>query len=232
MQRYFAKDESLTLNDSDYHHIKKVMRMKTGDVYEVVYDNVVYKCKITDNDFSYEILEKYKVESSKREIIIAFSLLKEQKLDYVLQKGTETGASSFIPLITKRSVIKFDKGKEISKLKRWNTIAKEASEQCFRPDIPEIKNVMTIDELINVSADLKILLTLNEKSKNIKKVLQKNNKCDKIIIVIGPEGGFEDVEEKKLIENGFVSVTLGKNVLRAETAPIVALSMINYEFMR
>ena len=96
MQRYFAKDEKLTLNDSDYHHIKKVMRMKTGDVYEVVYDNVVYKCKITDNDFSYEILEKYKVESSKREIIIAFSLLKEQKLDYVLQKGTETGASSFI----------------------------------------------------------------------------------------------------------------------------------------
>ena len=91
---------------------------------------------------------------------------------------------------------------------------------------------MKLDELINYDADLKILFTLNEKTKNIKKILEKNNKCDKILIVIGPEGGFIKKEEELLIDNGFFSCKMGDNVLRSETAPVVAISMINYEFMR
>lgn len=80
--------------------------------------------------------------------------------------------------------------------------------------------------------DLKLLCSLNKNTKNIKKVLQKNNKCVKILLVVGPEGGFDQNEEEYLIRNGFISISLGNNVLRAETAPVVALSMINYEFMR
>ena len=134
--------------------------------------------------------------------------------------------------MSKRSIIKFDFKKEDSKIDRWNKILKEASEQCFRVDVPNISNVLTLNELSKCKADLKILLTLNEKTKNIKKVIEQNKKCDKIIIVVGPEGGFEKSEENLLMDNGFISTSLGKNVLRAETAPVAVVSMIKYEFMR
>lgn len=232
MQRYFALDKNLTLRESDYHHIKNVMRMKVGEIIEVVYENIVYTCKVDPIKKELNIIDEKKSDKKNKEVVIAFSLLKEQKLDYLLQKSTECGASSFIPLITNRTIIKTDKSKENKKIDRWQRIIKEASEQCFRTDIPSISNVKKINELISVEADLKVLCTLNEKSKNLKKVLQKNNKCDKIIIVIGPEGGFDKKEETLLLDNGFVSVTLGENVLRAETAPVVVLSMINYEFGR
>ena len=98
--------------------------------------------------------------------------------------------------------------------------------------MPIINDVCNIKDLVNYNVDLKILFTLNEKTKNIKKVLEKNNKCDKILIVVGPEGGFSKEEEELLINKGFISTSLGKNVLRAETAPVAAISMINYEFMR
>ena len=85
---------------------------------------------------------------------------------------------------------------------------------------------------INLDFDLKLICSLNENTENIKKVLQKNNKYDKILLVVGPEGGFDLKEENLLIQNGFKSISLGDTVLRAETAPIVASSMINYELMR
>lgn len=232
MQRYFAIDKNLTLNDSDLHHIKNVMRMKTGDKIEVVFEDVIYDCILDMNNLSFKVENKRKEEIEKPEIIIAFSLLKEQKLDYLLQKATEVGASGFIPFMSKRSIIKFDFKKEDSKIDRWNKILKEASEQCFRVDVPNISNVLTLNELSKCKADLKILLTLNEKTKNIKKVIEQNKKCDKIIIVVGPEGGFEKSEENLLMDNGFISTSLGKNVLRAETAPVAVVSMIKYEFMR
>ena len=98
--------------------------------------------------------------------------------------------------------------------------------------MPEITDVMDIKELIKTKADLKILLTVNEKTKKIKKVLHNKDNYDTILIVTGPEGGFDINEEKFLIDNGFIPVSLGDNVLRAETAPVVAASMIKYEFMR
>jgi len=232
MQRYFAIDKKLTLNDSDLHHIKNVMRMKTGDKIEVVFEDTIYDCILDMSNLSFKVENKRKEEIEKPEIIIAFSLLKEQKIDYLLQKATEVGASGFIPFMSKRSIIKFDFKKEDSKIDRWNKILKEASEQCFRVDVPNISNVLTLNELSKCRADLKILLTLNEKTKNIKKVIEQNKKCDKIIIVVGPEGGFEKSEETLLIVNDFISTSLGKNVLRAETAPVAVVSMIKYEFMR
>ena len=234
MQQYFAKDEKLNLYDNDYHHIKNVMRMKKGDLIKVVYEGVVYTCKINNvsPNVDFEILSKEEKKKSSKSIVLAFSLLKEQKLDYLMQKSTEVGIDEFIPLITSRSIINYDPKKDTKKKERWKKILKEASEQSNRVDIPKINDVMSINSLINYEADLKILFTLNEKSKNIKKVLEKNNKCDKILIVTGPEGGFTNEEEQILISNGFVSCTLGSNVLRSETAPIVITSMINYEFMR
>ena len=233
MQQYFAKNKSLELEESDYHHIKNVMRMKTGDLIKIVYDNIFYTCKLNVNkDVDIEVISEEKKNLNKVKIISAFSLIKEQKLDYLLQKGTEVGIDHFIPINTKRSIIKIDNKKDNKKKERWTRILKEASEQSFRSNIPIIENVLELNDLIKIEADLKLICSLNEKTENIKKVLEKNNKCDTILIVTGPEGGFELNEEKKLMENGFIPISLGNNVLRAETAPIVCASMINYEFMR
>lgn len=233
MQQYFAKNKNLELEDSDYHHIKNVMRMKKGDIIKIVYDDFCYECKLNEivPVINFDILNKEKIESN-YSIDVAFSLIKEQKLDYLLQKSTEVGVGKLIPVQTKRSIIKIDKKKEQSKMDRWNKIVKEASEQSFRSSVPVINNILSLKELVNLNYDLKLLCSLNKNTKKIKKVLQKNNKCDKILLVVGPEGGFDPSEEDFLIENGFVSVTLGNTVLRAETAPVVALSVINYELGR
>ena len=253
MQQYFAKNKNLELEDSDYHHIKNVMRMKKDDIIKVVFDNVVYTCKLTSitNKSSFEIINKEEKDKKDYSVDVAFSLIKEQKLNYLLQKTTELGAGMLIPINTKRSVVKIDKKKESSKIDRWQKICKEASEQSFRSNMPKINEVLNLQDLIYMDYDLKLLCgilslndlvkkeydlkffcSLNKNTKNIKKVLQKNNKCVKILLVVGPEGGFDPKEEEYLLNNGFVSVSLGNTVLRAETAPVVALSMINYEFMR
>ena len=157
-------------------------------------------------------------------------LAKDQ--NYLLQKSTELGINKLIPLNTKRTIIKIDKKSEPSKNIRWKKICKEASEQSFRTDLPVLEEILSLKDLAFKEYDLKLLCSLNKNTKNIKKVLQKNNKCVKILIVVGPEGGFDPKEEEYLVNNGFISVSLGNTVLRAETAPVVAISMINYEFMR
>ena len=234
MQQYFAKNKNLELEDSDYHHIKNVMRMKKDDIIKVVFDNVVYTCKLTSisNKSSFEIINKEEKDKKDYSVDVAFSLIKEQKLNYLLQKTTELGAGMLIPINTKRSVVKIDKKKESSKIDRWQKICKEASEQSFRSNMPKINEVLNLQDLIYMDYDLKLLCSLNKNTKNIKKVIQKNNKCVKILLVVGPEGGFDPKEEEYLVNNGFISVSLGNTVLRAETAPVVAISMINYEFMR
>ena len=208
--------------------------MKRGDLIKVVYDKIIYTCKLNNvsNKSTFDIINKEEKTDKKLSVSVAFSLIKEQKLNYLLQKTTELGVNKLIPIETKRSVVKIEGNKEKTKIDRWKKICKEASEQSFRADIPEISGILTLKNLVNLDYDLKLVCSLNKNTKNIKKILEKNNKCVKILLVVGPEGGFDPLEEEYLLENGFKSVSLGENVLRAETAPVVALSMINYEFMR
>lgn len=234
MQQYFAKNKNLDLEDGDYHHIKNVMKMKRDDLIKVVYDKIIYTCKLNNvsNKSTFDIINKEEKTDKKLSVSVVFSLIKEQKLNYLLQKTTELGVNKLIPIETKRSVVKIEGNKEKTKIDRWKKICKEASEQSFRADIPEISDILTLKNLVNLDYDLKLVCSLNKNTKNIKKILEKNNKCVKILLVVGPEGGFDPLEEEYLLENGFKSVSLGENVLRAETAPVAALSMINYEFMR
>lgn len=234
MQQYFAKNKNLELEDSDYHHIKNVMKMKRGDLIKVVFDDTIYTCKLNNiNDVSFDIVNNIKPDYRvSRQIDVAFSLIKEQKLNYLLQKTTELGVNEIIPIETKRSVVKIEDKKRSSKIERWKKILKEASEQSFRTKIPKIHDISNLKNLVNMDYDLKLLCSLNKNTKNIKKVLSKFDNCVKILLVVGPEGGFDFSEEEYLLSNGFISVSLGNTVLRAETAPVVALSMINYEFMR
>lgn len=237
MQRYFCdnfKDNKFTLNKDDSYHITKVMRMKLADQIEIVYNNDVYLTKIMEfNPVVSLIIKKLdEYNELEKKITICQSLVKEGKMDLILQKSTELGAYCFIPLKTSNSIIKGNDKDFGKKVIRWQKIVKEASEQSKRNIIPKVKEVIDINELINLKYDLKILLTVNEMSMTLKKVLQKNKKYGNMIIVIGSEGGFTKEEESKLIANGFISVSLGNLVLRTETASLCTLSMIKYELMR
>ena len=235
MQRYFCfnKDNNkFTLSLDDTYHITKVMRMNINDLIEIVYNEKVYISKIIELNPCVVALIDKELETYNEldvKVTICQSLVKEAKMDLILQKCTELGAYSFIPLKVKNSIIKGDEKDFLKKVNRWQRIVKEASEQSKRNIIPEVMNVSSIKEISNLSYDVKILCTVNELSRSLKNILQNNKKCDTMIIVVGPEGGFTIEEEKILIEKGFLSTSLGNLVLRTETAGICALSMINYD---
>lgn len=234
MQRYFAKDkvnDKIILLDSDIHHIKKVMRMNINDKIEVVYDKKLYLCKIIDN---YEIEIVNEIEEDNEldiDVTIAIGMVKEQKFDLILQKLTELGVKEIIPLTMERSIVKIDDSKINKKLERWNLICKEASEQSKRNIIPKVNIPMTLKELAKLNYDKKLICSVKQRDNFINYYLQHKEKCVKMIIVIGPEGGVSDNEEQFLNDNGFVSVSLGSRVLRVETAAIYVASVINYSSM-
>lgn len=232
MQRYFAVDKDLNISDKDKHHIINVMRMKINDKIEIVYDEKVYLCEINDiskKDVSYSVKDIIDVNNELPvKVTIAVSLVNEKKLDFILQKCTELGIYDFILISSDRSKIKID-GKENKKIERWNTITKEAAEQSHRNIKPIIKGIMPIEEVSKLDYDLKLICSTKENEKTIKNVLQNSTNCDRIIIVVGPEGGLTISEEEKLEKNGFIPVTLGNLILRTETVPMYIMSLINYE---
>lgn len=233
MQRYFAlnkKNDLFILSDSDLHHISNVMRMKNGDFVEVVYDKILYKCKVLFGD-SISVLFDSILPSSNDilNIVLIVPVLKEQKMDLVLQKATELGVSRIIPIVTERCIVKLN-DKESKKIERWNRIVKEASEQCKRVSIPVIDSVCSISDL-NFSDGVKYVCSTRENSKNIKNVMHNILECAKMYIVVGPEGGLAQLEESKLNDMGYVSISLGKRIMRVETVPLFVLSILNYEMM-
>jgi 16S rRNA (uracil1498-N3)-methyltransferase len=162
------------------------------------------------------------------DITIAVALVKEQKMDLILQKLTELGVNTIIPVRMERSIVKLDESRFMKKKLRWETICKEASEQSKRTSIPEITDIMTVKEVTKLEADYKLIASTKEKGKMLNCYLQKLNNYAKIIIVIGPEGGISDKEETILNNNGYDSVSFGDLIFRVETAAIYAASIFNY----
>ena len=232
MQRYFAKDykDKIILKDSDIHHISNVMRMKIGESVEVVYDNKLYICKI-DSLEPVELNIESVIDKENKlslDITIAVALVKEQKMDLILQKLTELGVNRIIPVSMERSIVKLDDTKFNKKKVRWEAICKEASEQSKRTNIPIIEDVMSIKELSKMEADYRFVASTKEKGKMFNYYLQNMNNCAKIILVVGPEGGISDKEESILNESGFESVSFGDLIFRVETAVIYAASIFNF----
>lgn len=234
MQRYFSNSKEtgkLFLINDDIYHITRVMRMKDNDKIEVIYNNDLYICNVILNELPWvDIVSKEEGKIEDKEIILAIPLLKEQKMDLVLQKATELGVTKIIPVTMERSIVKLDDLKEVKKIDRWSKICKEASEQSKRNSIPVISNIMTLKELVKEEG-IKIVCSTIEKENNLKKFLTEHKNYDKIIIVVGPEGGISSKEEEYLVSEGFTRVSLGKRIMRVETVPIFILSALNYEFM-
>ncbi len=236
MQRYFSEtknDDIFILSNDDIYHITVVMRLKENDKIEVVYQNVAYLCNLekNNNELIIKCAEAIQTEEQKiPEIILCIPLLKEQKMDFIIQKATELGVSEIIPIRLERSIVKLDSAKEAKKLIRWNKISKEASEQAKRISIPKVRNIMNINDLKSYDC-MKLVCSTVSNNFNLKKLLHDNQNCDKILIAVGPEGGLTPKEEDTLLKNGFTPVRLGKNIMRVETVPIFFLSVINYEYM-
>jgi 16S rRNA (uracil1498-N3)-methyltransferase len=230
MQRYFSneiKGNTFILSDNDVYHIFTVMRMNSEDLIEVVYNHELYICEVNVNNKK-EVLIKKKVLSTVpiNEVILVLPVLKEQKMDLVLQKATELGVTKIIPVITERSIVKVD-GKEEKKIARWQMICKEASEQSKRLSIPTVMPIINLKD-IEKDNGLNIVCSTTKESFTLKNLLHNKPLYDKITIVVGPEGGLSSKEEDMLINKGFMPISLGKLIMRVETVPIYILSIFNY----
>lgn len=236
MQRYFTnvkENNHFILNKDDIYHITKVMRMRDYDNIEVVYQKKLYLCELegVSKDIKINIIKELEQETSNfLDVTLIIPLLNENKMDLILQKATELGVSKIIPVTTERSIVKLDDKREQKKIERWNKICKEASEQSKRTDIPIVTEVLTLNDLENLEGK-KIVCSTLEKENNIRIYLKKNKMCDKINVVVGPEGGLSKKEEELLNKMGFESISLGPRIMRVETVPLFILSILNYEYM-
>ncbi|MCA9766214.1 MAG: 16S rRNA (uracil(1498)-N(3))-methyltransferase [Carnobacterium sp.] len=249
MQRYFIDEKrkasyqttEIRLFGEQHHHMTRVMRMEVGKtVYLVFPDQKAIVAKVTKIESDFVSLLWVSDETSKKElpveITIASGLPKGDKLDYIIQKGTELGACLFMPFQASFSITKWDKKKSEKKVMRLNKIAQEAAEQSHRTRIPEVTSVLSFKELANLATSYDACLVAYEESAkegemtNFAKIINKLQPNDKVLIIFGPEGGLSREEITILTEVGMTTCSLGPRILRTETAPLYALAAISYHF--
>ncbi|WP_058307405.1 16S rRNA (uracil(1498)-N(3))-methyltransferase [Gracilibacillus massiliensis] len=246
MQRYFINsdhwnDQNVQIVEDDYHHIVNVMRMSKED--KLIANRDDGKSAICEIDtISEDVVEAKVIEWLEETtelpiaITIAHGLPKGDKWEFILQKGTELGASHFIPFQAERSVVKWEPKKVQKKLPRWQKIVKEASEQAHRTRIPAVDTVLSTSKLISKSAnyDWKFFAyeetTRGESSQKLHDYLSQIKLGQSVIVCVGPEGGFTEKEAVELRQAGFESIRLGPRILRTETAPLYVLANLSYYF--
>ena len=238
MYHFFVSEEQINgenayIEGSDVNHIANVLRMKPGEELLIsVKGDWDYLCKIEEieNDrVNLKLLESME----QRELPIKLTLLqgipKSDKIEMIIQKATELGVSEIIPVKTNRVVVKIDEKKTQAKVNRWNAIAQSAAKQSKRSIIPKVLNPQTLDNALEIVKDYGVKLLPYENADGIKKtkdILNSLNSKNNIAVFIGPEGGFEEAEVKKSTDSGFEVITLGKRILRTETAGLALLSNI------
>ncbi len=230
------KGDTAFIVGQEAHHILDVLRYKKGDKLQL-FDGTgkLYQSKILDTQAK-EV--RLKIESVREEslgpnlkITLVQALPKKNKMDYIVEKATELGVDVIIPIQTARTIVKLDKQRQNLRKKRWQRIAQEASKQCGRETIPQVKGLTAWKDVLSIlnDYDLKLLACLGEKRQKIKDVLQAQSNARNVIFLIGPEGDFDPEEVRQARDAGCIALSLGKIVLKSDTAAISALAMINYE---
>ncbi len=245
--------ERIVITGDQARYLSLILRVKSGDPL-VIFDGTGYKYtfQILRCHKKEVLAKKVKKEPYSAEspisITLAQGIPKGEKMDFIIQKSTELGVRKIIPLITERSQVR-----HTDKIVRWRKIALSASQQSGRDKIPEIEDPVSFVQFLNninppspsffkggdsecpPSANGEtggfwgIIFSEEHKDRNLKKVLSSFKDSEHIILLIGPEGGFSKVEVKTSIEKGFAEASLGPRILRTETAPITAISIIQYE---
>lgn len=256
MQRYMIEAEQWSGNEvrligNDAHHASRVMRMKENSKF-IAADGKGRAALVSVKEVSAElvtgeILEWLADDNEPRwSITIAQSLPKGDKMELVIQKGTEIGAAAFVPFESERMIVQYDSKKEAKRLERWNKIAKEASEQAHRSIVPMVAAVRSWKELLNEIEQFDLALFCYEEEgrqavsrgigtavKRWKQQLEAgsgevHNNAN-LLVIVGPEGGFTEREAREAEAAGAVIAGLGRRILRTETAGIVALTCLLYE---
>lgn len=238
MQRYFIEKIDISnnqaiLTDGDFHHVKNVMRGRIGDEIIVCDYEVCYQVTITDitKKEIITILDTL-LEQKKQpyKCDIAQALIRRERFEYMLQKATELGVNTIIPTNMKNSIIKLQDNKKDNKVTRWNAITKEASEQSHRSTLSSVSDIKALKELNYKDYDIVLVAYEKEaKSTSLKEVLK--DTYQNILVVIGPEGGFDpkEIEYLESLENAKL-IGLGPRILRSETASSYILSVLSYEY--
>ena len=233
MQRYFASlidKEHVKLEPEDEHHLLHVMRMRQGDEIEVVANGVLYLCNIGSTN-PLTIYAVHEIETDvelNADVTLLFALTKGDRTDLVVQKATELGVKRIALIQSERTVVRYEEKDIAKKCARYQKIMKEASEQSHRLIVPEMMGIFNLKKLPKeVFSDLNYV-GYEKDASDVNGMFANFDKKKSITILIGPEGGFSEEEINNLVKQGFIRTSLGKRILRAETAAMYALSVIGY----
>ena len=246
MRKFFINSnqidgENIKIIGEDVNHIKNVLRLEKGEIIKLCdTDNGInYISKIDEitKDFVLCFIIETDLNNSESKISLSIfqGLPKSDKMELIIQKGTELGVKDFTPVNFERCIVKLQGKDEAKKIERWQKISESASKQSGRDIIPKINNIISIKQLCDFIKNYDIVLVAyeNEKDNTLKEELNKLKKLDKelkIGVVIGPEGGIAEKEIEILKENNAKIITLGNRILRTETVCLNVASIIMYEF--
>jgi len=237
MFNFFAEqknkqDSRYIIDGTDYNHIKNVLRMEIGDTCLISCDGKSDLCRIDnflEDAVSLEILEQDYTDTELPVSIYLFQgLPKGDKMEYIIQKCVELGVFSVVPVQMKHCIVKLDDKKAKAKQLRWQSIAESAAKQSKRNIIPEIKSVCTFDKALEFARTLDLILVPYENKEGMTatiEALEQLKNVKSVGIFIGPVGGFEKLEIEKALKSNAKIISLGKRILRTETAAITAVGM-------
>ncbi len=242
MYRFFIHDgihsgQDVLITGDDYNHIRNVLRMKKGD--EVLVSDGQdreYLCSIREFAEDTVVLSIEDIMGTSRELSTKITLFqglpKGDKMEQIIQKTVELGVAEIVPVAMKRCVVKLDDKKAGKKIERWNGIALSAAKQSKRGIIPEVKDVMSFKEALKMASEMDACLVPYENAEGIegaRKLVNSMKGKKSIGIFIGPEGGFDDSEIELALESGAQTLTLGRRILRTETAGMTMLSILMFQ---
>lgn len=227
----------LRLGADDRRYIGNVLRLRVGDRL-ILFDGSGKECDALIRELdaasaAVEIMGKRDVAPAGVSVTLAQALPKGSKMDIIVQKTTELGVNRIIPFHSLRSIPRIPAEKSRLKTARWQKIAVEACRQCGRADIPEVTDVLSFEEAIEAGGigALKLLLWEEERERRVRDVLKDENvgQAEDIVVIVGPEGGFAPSEVDRASKLQYLSVGLGRRILKVETASIAILTIIQYE---
>jgi 16S rRNA (uracil1498-N3)-methyltransferase len=224
----------ISVTGEDVRHIRTVLRKQPGDLLTLLDgQGTEYTARITaieKAEIATEIADRRQRSPLSPAIVLGQGIAKSDKMDWIVQKATELGAASIVPLVTGRTIVKVkDEEKRVA---RWQKICREAAMQSDRPDIPAVERIRSFEEFLahlTPGPQCILLMPWEEGTEPIRQVLRKQKEAKQVVVLIGPEGGFSKAEAEAADSRGFHLVSLGPNILRTETAAIAALAMIGYE---
>lgn len=220
--------ERLTLTPQERHYLVTVLRLSPGDALEV-FDGEGGRHLATLADLETLALGPRSAQLPRREVVLAQGLAKGDKVELVVQKATELGASAIAPFSSERAVVKLEGARAVERVARWQKIAAEAARQCNRADVPEVRPIVSLEEVVRRAVQENAApLLLWEEERLLKLSAAVARHAGPLLLIVGPEGGLSREEVARAVSAGAQTVTLGSRVLRTETVALAALAVVEF----